>query len=125
MEYSYQFSAELQQQWEWTERYATQPEILNYINHVTDRFDLRGDDFRGNLVDAGYTHGVLGSDSSKGGGAVDPQSREGFKIGLNPGPAPGVGARYGHGRAHLVANHHLTLALALGLVKSIAQFKPK
>ena len=43
MEYSYQFSDELQQEWEWTERYATQPEILDYANHVADRFDLRGD----------------------------------------------------------------------------------
>ena len=43
MEYSYQFSDELQQEWEWTERYATQPEILEYANHVADRFDLRRD----------------------------------------------------------------------------------
>ena len=43
MEYSYQFSDELQQEWEWTERYATQPEILRYANHVADRFDLRRD----------------------------------------------------------------------------------
>jgi cyclohexanone monooxygenase len=43
MEYSYQFSEELQQDWEWTERYASQSEILDYINHVADRFDLRGD----------------------------------------------------------------------------------
>jgi cyclohexanone monooxygenase len=42
MEYSYQFSEELQQEWEWTERYASQPEILDYANHVADRFDLRG-----------------------------------------------------------------------------------
>lgn len=41
MEYSYQFSEELQQEWEWSERFATQPEILDYINHVTDRFNLR------------------------------------------------------------------------------------
>ncbi len=40
MEYSYQFSEELQQEWEWTERYAAQPEILAYIEHVADRFDL-------------------------------------------------------------------------------------
>jgi cyclohexanone monooxygenase len=40
MEYSYQFSEELQQEWEWTERYATQPEILRYIEHVAERFDL-------------------------------------------------------------------------------------
>ena len=41
MEYSYSFSEELQQEWNWTERYATQPEILSYINHVADRFNLR------------------------------------------------------------------------------------
>jgi cation diffusion facilitator CzcD-associated flavoprotein CzcO len=43
MEYSYGFAEELQQEWEWTERYATQPEILRYANHVADRFDLRRD----------------------------------------------------------------------------------
>ena len=43
MEYSYSFSEDLQQEWEWTERYATQPEILRYLNHVADRFDLRPD----------------------------------------------------------------------------------
>jgi cation diffusion facilitator CzcD-associated flavoprotein CzcO len=43
LEYSYQFSEELQQEWEWSERYATQPEILRYIEHVADRFDLRRD----------------------------------------------------------------------------------
>jgi cyclohexanone monooxygenase len=43
VQYSYQFSKELEQEWEWTERYATQPEILKYANHVADRFDLRRD----------------------------------------------------------------------------------
>lgn len=41
MEYSYQFCDELQQQWHWTERYAAQPEILRYAEHVADRFGLR------------------------------------------------------------------------------------
>ena len=41
--YSFSFDEELEQQWEWTERYATQPEILSYANHVADRFDLRRD----------------------------------------------------------------------------------
>ncbi len=41
MEYSYDFDDQLQQEWEWTERYATQPEILRYAQHVADRFDLR------------------------------------------------------------------------------------
>jgi cyclohexanone monooxygenase len=43
MFYSYQFSESLQQEWEWSERYAAQPEILRYANHVADRFDLRRD----------------------------------------------------------------------------------
>ncbi|MES2492459.1 MAG: NAD(P)/FAD-dependent oxidoreductase [Pseudomonadota bacterium] len=42
-DYSYAFSPELEQEWRWTERYATQPEILRYIHHVADRFDLRRD----------------------------------------------------------------------------------
>jgi cyclohexanone monooxygenase len=43
MQYSYSFSDALQQEWRWSERYAPQPEILRYANHVADRFDLRGD----------------------------------------------------------------------------------
>ena len=43
MEYSYGFDEDLQQEWEWTEKYAPQPEILDYANHVADRFDLRRD----------------------------------------------------------------------------------
>lgn len=42
-DYSYRFSPELEQDWRWSERYATQPEILSYINHVVDRFDMRRD----------------------------------------------------------------------------------
>ena len=41
--YSYSWSDELQQEWRWTERYAAQPEILRYLQHVADRFDLRRD----------------------------------------------------------------------------------
>jgi cyclohexanone monooxygenase len=43
MQYSYSFPEELQQEWNWSERYAPQPEILAYANHVADRFDLRPD----------------------------------------------------------------------------------
>jgi cation diffusion facilitator CzcD-associated flavoprotein CzcO len=43
VEYSYQFDDNLQQEWEWSERYAPQPEILEYASHVADRFDLRRD----------------------------------------------------------------------------------
>ncbi|QNG20154.1 NAD(P)/FAD-dependent oxidoreductase [Rhodococcus triatomae] len=40
VDYSYSFSEELQQDWDWSEKYATQPEILRYIEHVAERFDL-------------------------------------------------------------------------------------
>ncbi len=43
MQYSYSFSEELQQEWQWSERYPSQAEILRYIDHVADRFDLRRD----------------------------------------------------------------------------------
>lgn len=42
-DYSYGFSPELEQERRWSERYATQPEILRYINHVADRFGPRRD----------------------------------------------------------------------------------
>jgi len=43
MQYSYQFSDELQQEWSWSERYSPQSEILAYAEHVADRFDLLRD----------------------------------------------------------------------------------
>ncbi|MCZ0982549.1 NAD(P)/FAD-dependent oxidoreductase [Streptomyces diastatochromogenes] len=41
VDYSYSFDEELQQEWDWSEKYATQPEIVRYLRHVADRFDLR------------------------------------------------------------------------------------
>jgi cation diffusion facilitator CzcD-associated flavoprotein CzcO len=41
--YSYSFDEDLQREWRWTERYPEQPEILAYLNHVADRYDLRRD----------------------------------------------------------------------------------
>ena len=43
VEYSYSFSKALEQEWDWSERYASQPEIERYANHVAERFDLRRD----------------------------------------------------------------------------------
>ncbi|KAE8236902.1 hypothetical protein A4X03_0g9286, partial [Tilletia caries] len=43
MEYSFSFSDEVQQEWEWSERYAAQPELLDYCNFVADRLGLRKD----------------------------------------------------------------------------------
>jgi cation diffusion facilitator CzcD-associated flavoprotein CzcO len=41
--YSYSFDPELEQEWSWSERYAAQPEIRAYLDHVADRYDLRRD----------------------------------------------------------------------------------
>ena len=43
LQYSYQFSPELEQEWEWKERYAAQPEIMEYAEHVVERFGLAPD----------------------------------------------------------------------------------
>src|SRR3954470_12698889 len=43
VDYSYSFSDELVQDWEWSERYPSQPELLRYLDHVANRFDLRRD----------------------------------------------------------------------------------
>ena len=43
MEYSYSFDEDLQQEWNWSEKYGTQPELLRYADYVADRFDLRRD----------------------------------------------------------------------------------
>ena len=43
LQYSYSFSDEVQQEWHWSERFASQGEILRYIDFVADKFDLRRD----------------------------------------------------------------------------------
>jgi cation diffusion facilitator CzcD-associated flavoprotein CzcO/acetyl esterase/lipase len=41
-DYSYSFDPDLEREWTWSEKYATQPEILSYLGYVADRYDLRG-----------------------------------------------------------------------------------
>ena len=41
VDYSYSFDRQLEKDWKWTERFATQPEIRSYLDHVADRYDLR------------------------------------------------------------------------------------
>jgi cyclohexanone monooxygenase len=41
MAYSFSFSEELQQEWQWSEKYSPQPELLKYAQHVADRFELK------------------------------------------------------------------------------------
>ncbi|RGP42124.1 Cyclohexanone monooxygenase [Altererythrobacter insulae] len=58
-EYSYSFDDDLQQEWEWSERYAAQPEILSYLQHVAERFDLRRDiAFKTRVESAHWDEGV-------------------------------------------------------------------
>jgi cation diffusion facilitator CzcD-associated flavoprotein CzcO len=60
VDYSYSFDQQLQQDWNWSEKYATQPEILRYLNHVTDRFNLRPDiTFGTRVTDAILDEGTL------------------------------------------------------------------
>jgi cyclohexanone monooxygenase len=55
VDYSYSFSPELEQDWKWTARYATQPEILKYLRHVAERFELRRDiQFESRVVALAY-----------------------------------------------------------------------
>jgi cyclohexanone monooxygenase len=61
VDYSYSFSPELEQEWHWTSRYGTQPEILQYLRHVADRFDLRGDiEFETQVVAAHFDEQASG-----------------------------------------------------------------
>jgi cation diffusion facilitator CzcD-associated flavoprotein CzcO len=75
VEYSYAFSEELQQEWHWTEKYASQPEILRYANHVADRFDLRKDiQFETRVVSAVYDEKrLLWVITTEGGGCFEAQ----------------------------------------------------
>jgi cyclohexanone monooxygenase len=55
MEYSYSFDEDLQREWRWTERFAAQPEILRYAQHVAERFGLLdGIRFRTRVLGASY-----------------------------------------------------------------------
>ena len=55
LEYSFGFSEELQQEWHWEDRFSTQEQILEYLNHVAERFDLRKDiQFNTRIVAAHY-----------------------------------------------------------------------
>ena len=41
IDYMYSFDPNWQRDWQWSEKYATQPEILRYLNHIADKHDLR------------------------------------------------------------------------------------
>ena len=59
MDYSYSFDPELDRAWQWSEKYATQPEILRYLNFVADRYDLRpGIRFNTSVTEAHWDEGA-------------------------------------------------------------------
>jgi cation diffusion facilitator CzcD-associated flavoprotein CzcO/acetyl esterase/lipase len=59
IDYSYSFDPELEAEWQWSERYATQPEILRYLGHVADKHDLRRDIlFKTRVVAAKWNEGT-------------------------------------------------------------------
>ncbi|MFG2004913.1 flavin-containing monooxygenase [Spirillospora sp. NPDC048911] len=55
-DYSYSFDEDLQQEWSWSERYPAQPEMLRYLRHVADRFELRRHITFGARVRAAHYH---------------------------------------------------------------------
>ncbi|HEY2205474.1 MAG TPA: NAD(P)/FAD-dependent oxidoreductase [Pseudonocardia sp.] len=57
VEYGFSFSAELDEQWRWNERYSAQPDILAYLNTVADTFDLRRDIALNTSVDSAHYDG--------------------------------------------------------------------
>src|SRR5690242_18497156 len=54
VDYMYSFDPDWQRTWQWSEKYATQPEILRYLDHVADKFDLRRDISLNTRVDAAH-----------------------------------------------------------------------
>ncbi|MEM7255423.1 MAG: NAD(P)/FAD-dependent oxidoreductase [Pseudomonadota bacterium] len=54
MQYSYSFSEALEQEWDWSEKFSAQPQILEYANHVADRFELRKDITFNTTVEAAH-----------------------------------------------------------------------
>ena len=116
MEYSYSFDEALQQEWQWSERYAGQPEILRYAEHVAERFDLK----RHIAFDTRVQSAVFDEETSRwrvralsGGRARGPargpapSSHEGALSGGSAGgPAPSHGGALSGGSARgLVPSH--------------------
>jgi len=93
--YSYSFSEELQREWTWTHRYAAQPEILSYLNHVADRFAMRKDIQLSTSVTAGPLRRCqchLGRGDGFRRTPAQPVLRHGDRMPVGPsGPEPSPG----------------------------------
>ena len=59
LQYCFHFSPEIREEWFWSERFASQPELLRYFNYVADRFDLRRDiKFNSRVISATFHDGT-------------------------------------------------------------------
>jgi cation diffusion facilitator CzcD-associated flavoprotein CzcO len=87
VEYSYSFSEQLQQDWNWTQRYPTQPEMLAYANHAADRFDLRRHFSFNTRVIAAYFDGPVEGTHRHRRGAPDSLPGHGHRLPLGATPA--------------------------------------
>ncbi|NUR91930.1 MAG: NAD(P)/FAD-dependent oxidoreductase [Nonomuraea sp.] len=73
LEYAFSFDEELQREWSWSERYAAQPEILAYLEHVADRYGLRSDiEFGTRVTRAVYGEGGWSVETETGARAAAP-----------------------------------------------------
>ena len=102
VDYSYSFDEDLQSNWTWTERFAGQPEILAYLDHVADRFDLRRHyEFDTEVVGARFDVGRVGG-ADLGGRKTRPVSpvRHGLSVSGEPARHPGAHRFRGAGVLH-------------------------
>ncbi len=82
-DYAYSFDPELEDEWTWSEKYATQPEILAYLRHVADRYDLRRDitfSTPGHVGRLGRRRGPLGGAHRRRRGGQLPLLRHGQRL---------------------------------------------
>jgi cyclohexanone monooxygenase len=86
LEYSYQFSEDLQQKWVWSERYATQPELLRYAEHVAERFELNRDIRLNTRVQSAHFDESTGGGRSRPTRARPPRASSFSRRGASPLP---------------------------------------
>ncbi len=95
-DYTYSFDPELERAWTWSEKYATQPEILSYLQFVADRYDLRRDiSFSTRVTSAAWDEigGTLDGADRSGRGDQLPVLRHGQRMPVAPEGAGDRGAR--------------------------------
>ena len=97
IDYSYTFDPELESAWKWSEKYATQPEILRYLGFVADRYELRRDiRFRTKVTAANWDrgHGTLAAHDRQRRDRILPLLHHGHRLPLR---AQAAGDRWRQG----------------------------